>query len=224
MDESSPARANPDESDKSKRRLVILVAVAVIGIVLASVVSHLLFHRAQSFESHLAAPDRPVRDAPFITSPDVVVDKMVEVANLSADDVVYDLGCGDGRIIVTAAMQSGCRGVGIDNDPVRVAEARENAKLHGVDHLIEIREQDLRDTDLREADVVMCYLLPLLIKSLIPQLQEMKSGSRFFSHDFSFGEINYIRPDQTWEVYVNKDESNHQVHLWEIPLDVPAED
>jgi SAM-dependent methyltransferase len=166
-----------------------------------------------------AAPDRIGSNAPFITTPDPMVEKMVEVAELTPDDLVYDLGCGDGRIVITAALRSGCRGVGFDIDPVRVAEARENVKQHGVEHLVEIREQDVFTVDMQEADVAMFYLLPWMIKKMIPQFQEMQPGSRLVSHDFAFGDTTYIPPEQTIELGQLPD--IHYVHRWTIPLQVP---
>lgn len=201
----------------------ILVAGALL-IVAAAVGSYELYHQAAAVPLEIPMGDRIGRNAPFIKSADVVVDKMVEVAELTPDDVVYDLGCGDGRIVITAALQSGCHGVGFDIDPERVAEARENVKLHGVEDLVEIREQDIFAVDLSNADVVMCYLLPWMVKKLIPQLQQMKPGSEFISHDFSFGDIKYIPSDATYEVPLPDKPETHLVHIWKLPLHVPAKD
>ena len=208
------------------RRLwtALLVAAWVCGLVTVAAVSLWVKRRAELYVVDSPPPERIKFNAPFIKSPDVVVDKMIEVADLSPDDLVYDLGCGDGRIVITAALQSGCRGVGVDIDPERVAEARENVRLHGVEHLVEIRQQDLFEVDLSEADVVMCYLLPWMVKELIPQLQEMKPASRFLSHDFGFGDITYIPPDVSEAVLLSESRKVHHVRMWRMPLQVPEED
>jgi SAM-dependent methyltransferase len=166
------------------------------------------------------APDRIGRNAPFITSPDVVVDTMVEMAELTEDDLVYDLGCGDGRIVITAALRSGCRGVGFDIDPERVAEARENVRKNGVEHLVEIREQDVFTVDLNEPTAVLFYLLPWMNKKLLPKYEQLPAGRRLVSHDFGLGDIVDVRPDQTKLVEVEGEK--HYVHRWNTPLRRPA--
>ena len=140
---------------------------------------------------------------------------------MTADDVVFDLGCGDGRLVITAALKHGCHGVGIDIDPVRVAEARANVKLHGVEDLVEIREQDVFTVDLSEADVILMYLLPWMTKRLIPQFQEMAPQSRIVSHDFGIGDILYIKPDSTHQVSLEGTNETHLIHRWDTPLHVP---
>ena len=223
MDRPNPSLPQLASAAPLTRLRGLLLGVGAIGLMTVAVFSIWLRHFAESYVVDSPPPDRVRLNAPFITSPDLVVEKMIEVAELSADDVVFDLGCGDGRIVITAALRSGCRGVGIEIDPSRVAEAQENARLHGVDHLVEIRQQDLFAVDLSEADVVMCYLLPWMIKELIPQLQQMKPDSRFLSHDFAFGDITYIRPDSTSEVRLSQRDIHH-VLLWTLPLKLPAED
>jgi SAM-dependent methyltransferase len=167
------------------------------------------------------APDRIGLNAPFITTSDAVVEKMIEAAELTPDDVAYDLGCGDGRIIIAAALQTGCRGIGFDIDPQRVAEARENVKRHGVEHLVEIREQDVFTVDMREADVALFYLLPWMTKKLIPQFQQMRPGSRLISHDFGLGDIKAIPPEKSIRVDDPPRLDNHYVHRWTVPLALP---
>ncbi len=202
----------------------LLVGGAVVA-GLAAVASFVIFQRADAIPKEFDLDEnRPRLNAPFITTDDPIVDRMVEVAELTQDDVVYDLGCGDGRLVIAAAVQHGCRGVGIDIDPVRVAEAQANAKLQGVEHLVEIREQDVFTVDLREADVVLMYLLPWMTKRLIPQFQEMPPGSRIISHDFGIGDITDITPDSTCGVFVAREQDTHLVHRWNTPLNVPPPD
>jgi SAM-dependent methyltransferase len=159
---------------------------------------------------------RQHNNAPFIVSPDVVVDEMVKIAELSSDDLVYDLGCGDGRIVISSALASGCSGVGFDIDPERVTEAQRNVQLHGVEDLITIEQADIFDLDLRDADVVMMYLLPWMLKELIPQFDAMPPGRRIVSHDFK---IAQCKPDKTIEVFLREGNlTRSYVYLWITPL------
>ena len=123
-------------------------------------------------------------DVMFVPTPQAVVDKMLELAEVKHGDVVYDLGCGDGRIVVTAAKKYGVKAVGFDIDPKRIKEARANVKANGVEHLVTIRQADIFTLDLREATVVTLYLLPKLNVRLMPQLEKLKPGSRIVSHEF----------------------------------------
>lgn len=217
--QSSPTNLIP-----GRRRFRLSFWAAVISAALIISILGLYVRAAyliRRIEVNAVAPDRIGSNAPFITTRDPTVEKMVEIAELTPDDVVYDLGCGDGRIVITAALKSGCRGVGFDIDPQRVAQARENVKKNGVEHLVEIREQDVFTVDMREADVAMFYLLPWMIKKMIPQFQQMKPGSRLVSHDFGFGDINYIPPDQT--IVMDERPDTDLVHRWNIPLHVPPE-
>lgn len=127
-------------------------------------------------------------DVWYVATPHEVVDRMLYEAKIRATDVVYDLGCGDGRMVIAAAKQFGTRGVGIDLDPARIKEARANAKAQGVDNLVTFRVGDMFETELREATVVMLYLLPELNRRLKPKLfAELPPGARVVSHDFDMG-------------------------------------
>jgi cyclopropane fatty-acyl-phospholipid synthase-like methyltransferase len=128
-------------------------------------------------------------DVIYVPTPQPVVDAMLKMANVTAKDVVYDLGCGDGRIPVTAAQRFGAKGIGIDIDPVRISEANENAKVAGVTDKVTFLNQDLFTTDIKEATVVTLYLLPSLNQKLMPKLKaELKPGTRIVSHAFDMGE------------------------------------
>ena len=127
--------------------------------------------------------------APFVPTPQDVVNRMLSLAEVSADDVVYDLGCGDGRIVITAAQQLGARGVGIDIDPQRIAESNANAERAGVQHLVEFIEMDAMAVDVSEATVVTLYLLSSSNAKLRPILtRQLQSGARIVSHAFSMGD------------------------------------
>lgn len=130
---------------------------------------------------------RPL-DVWYVATPHDIVDRMLYEAKVRTGDVVYDLGCGDGRMVIAAAKKFGTRGVGIDLDPARIREARANAKAQGVDQLVTFRVADLFETDLREATVVMLYLLPEVNRRLKPKLfAELRPGARVVSHDFDMG-------------------------------------
>jgi SAM-dependent methyltransferase len=126
-------------------------------------------------------------DVPYVPTPQPVVDAMLEMAKVTANDVVYDLGCGDGRIPITAALKYGARGVGIDIDPARIADANENAKMFGVTGKVTFLNQDLFTSDFHEATVVTLYLLPTLNQRLIPKLKALERGTRIVSHAFDMG-------------------------------------
>ena len=155
---------------------------------------------------------QPLRgpDVIFVPTPDEVVDAMLKVAGVQSGDVVYDLGCGDGRLVVAAA-KLGARGVGIDIDPQRVKEANENVQKNGVGDRVGILNQDLFTTDISEATVVTLYLLPSLNLKLRPKLwRELRPGSRVVSHAFDMGDW---KPEQTLDV------DGRTVYFWVIPSD-----
>jgi SAM-dependent methyltransferase len=133
-------------------------------------------------------PDAP-QLAPYVPTPQEVVDRMLAIANVQKSDFVVDLGCGDGRIPVTAAKKYGARGLGVDIDPVRIAEANANAKAAGVEHLVEFKLQDALKTDVTSATVVTTYLLSASNLRLRPILtKQLKPGSRIVTHSFSMGD------------------------------------
>jgi tRNA G37 N-methylase Trm5 len=133
-------------------------------------------------------PDAP-QLAPYVPTPQEVVDRMLILAGVKKSDLVVDLGCGDGRIPVTAAKKYGARGLGVDIDPVRIAEANANAKAAGVEHLVTFKLQDAMKTDVSTATVVTTYLLSASNLKLRPILTKtLKPGSRIVTHSFSMGD------------------------------------
>jgi len=156
-------------------------------------------------------------DVIFVPTPQDVVDKMLELAQVTKDDLLYDLGCGDGRIVVTAAKRYGCKAVGYDIDPVRVKESLENVQKNNVGHLVAIEQKDIFTLDLSEASVITLYLLPSLNVKLFPQLEKLKPGSRIVSHDFR---MRGIKPDKVLKLYSNEDHDEHKIYLWTIPLTI----
>jgi len=130
----------------------------------------------------------PQNLAPFIATPEDVVDRMLVLAGVTKDDVVYDLGCGDGRIPIAAAKKYGAHGVGIDIDPKRIEESKANAKAAGVEHLVRFRVENALTADVSAATVVTLYLLSSSNRALRPLLQrQLKPGARIVSHAFSMG-------------------------------------
>jgi SAM-dependent methyltransferase len=158
-------------------------------------------------------------DVIFIPTPQEVVEKMLEMAKVTKGDLVYDLGCGDGRIVVTAALKYGCKAVGYDIDPQRVKESLENVKKNSVGHLVTIEQKDIFTLDLSDANVITLYLLPSLNIKLIPQLEKLKPGSRIVSHDFG---MRGVKPDEVVTM-TGEDGSQHEVHLWTTPLKKESE-
>ena len=165
----------------------------------------------------VAAQEVKIRtpDVLYIPTPEGVVQKMLELARVTAGDLIYDLGCGDGRIVVAAAERFGARAVGFDIDPARVAEAREKVRRAGLESLVSIEQKDIFTLDLEPASVITLYLLPQLNVRLIPQLQRMKPGSRVVSHDF---DIEGVVPLQTSTLRPAGESLPHSVFLFQIPL------
>jgi SAM-dependent methyltransferase len=142
---------------------------------------------ATAAEETATRPKRKL-DVWYVPTPHEIVDRMLDVAKVRTGDVVYDLGCGDGRMVIAAAKKFGTRGVGVDLDPARIREARANAKQAGVDGLVTFQVGDMFQTDIREATVVMLYLLPELNRRLKPKLfAELRPGARVVSHDWDMG-------------------------------------
>lgn len=152
------------------------------------------------------------KDVPFVPTPEPVVETMLKLANVGAKDLLYDLGSGDGRIVITAAKERGARGVGVDIDPERIAESRANAKRAGVEKQVQFIEGDLFKVDLRPATAVTLYLLPAVNMKLRPKLlDELRPGTPVVSHQFDMGDW---KPEQTVTV------GTATVYLWHIPARV----
>lgn len=150
--------------------------------------------------------------APYVPTPHDVVDRMLALAGVTADDVVYDLGSGDGRILIAAARIHGARGVGLDIDPRRIEEARANARAAGVAHLVEFRQQDVMTADVSEATVVTLYLLSSANALLRPLLtRQLRPGARIVSHAFSMGPE---WPADRVERFTNDQGDEVTLYLW----------
>ena len=181
-----------------QRQRRIWFTVAVICLVLFG---------AMELASSARAPD-----VQFTATPQYVVNEMLELAGTNQNDVVYDLGCGDGRFVITAAKNFGARGVGIDIDPERIRESRVNARKAGVDNRVTFHEQDLFTTDISPATIVALYLLPELNLDLRPRLfKQLKPGTRIMSHDFDMGD---------WKPDVVEQLGESTYYYWVLPAEV----
>jgi predicted RNA methylase len=176
------------------RRSALILALLLVAVPAA----------AQQAQAPLRSPD-----VIYVPTPHEVVDAMLKLANVTPRDVVYDLGCGDGRIPIAAAKAYGARGVGIDIDPQRIKEATANVEAAGVGSRVKILNGDLFETDISEATVVTLYLLPSLNIKLMPKLQkELRAGTRIVSHSFDMGAD--WPPEKTEEI------DGRRIYYWTI--------
>ncbi len=179
----------------------------------AALVAALLVAGGCAWSAGIAPSEPPALDVIFVATDLEVVRAMLEAAKIGPGDVVYDLGCGDGRIVITAAQRYGARGVGVDLDPERIREARENAARAGVTDRVTFVQQDLFATDVRSATVVALYLSPEINLRLRGKLlRELRPGSRVVSHQFDMGD--WV-PERSFEVAVVG--ASRRVFLWRIP-------
>ena len=154
---------------------------------------------------------------PFVPSPMHVVHKMLEVAEIKNGDILYDMGSGDGRVVIEAAKKYGIRGVGVDLNAELVAKARENAVQEGVSNLVEFRAQDGLTVDISEATVVTLYMFKWFNNALRPKLQQLKPGSRVIAHDFDIDEwkpsrIEYVKPPEDGSDYAE----SRTLYIWKV--------
>ena len=154
-------------------------------------------------------------DCVYVPTPHDIVESMLKMADVKKDDVVYDLGCGDGRIVVQAAKKCGCKGVGFEIVPKLAEQARENARKNKVAHLVKIKEEDLFKADFSEATVVPIYLLPDMLKKLKPKLSKLKKGTRIVSHDYR---IKGIVADKEVTLVSKETGAEHILILYTLPL------
>ena len=166
----------------------------------------------------LRADDTEVKkDVPYVPTPQEVVDKMLELAQIKNTDTVYDLGCGDGRMVITAAKKYGAKGIGVDIDPERIKESNDNAKTAGVTDKVKFIQKDLFTMDFADCDVLTMYLLPSVNMKLRPKILDLKPGTRIVSHDWDMGDW---KPDKTIEVDAPDKtigrEKKSRIHLWVV--------
>lgn len=151
----------------------------------------------------------------FVPTPQDVVDKMLALADVKKSDIVYDLGSGDGRIVITAAKKLGCRAIGFEIDKELVDSSRAKAEASGVQALVTIEAKDLFTADLRDADVIAVFLLPQQLEKLLPKLEKLAPGARIISHQF---ELPGYSPEKTLKVESTEGGPSHTIYLWTSPL------
>jgi SAM-dependent methyltransferase len=162
-----------------------------------------------SFAAAQTTEPKPRPEVPYVPTENTVVQAMLDLAGVKSTDIVYDLGCGDGRIVVLAAKNYGARGVGVDIDPERIRDARANAQRNGVENLARFEEKDLFDADIHEATVVTLYLLPAVNLRLRPKLlKDLKPGTRIVSHSFDMGD---------WKPEKEEVVEGQRLYLWTVP-------
>jgi SAM-dependent methyltransferase len=182
-----------------KRRVFALILIIPL-------VGHLVYESPQGHKS----------DVPYVPTPFEAVEEMLRLAEVGENDILYDLGCGDGRIVIMAAQKFNTRSIGIEIDPRRIQESRMNAAKAEVEHLVNFREENFFHADLTQADVLTLYLLTKVNLDLRAKLfQELRPGSRVVSHKFK---MDQWLPDKSSAVYVNG--IQHQIFLWIIPANV----
>lgn len=202
--------------------LIVGLSIATVGIGCTQQSDSQADAQTQAPATQTQAPDR-TPDVPYVPTPEAVVDRMLQIAKVNRNDVVYDLGSGDGRIPIAAVRQYNVqRAVGVDIDPERVREANQNAQQAKVTGAlssaqaarVEFCQQDLFETDLRNASVVTLYLLPEVNLRLRPKLlSELKPGTRIVSHAFDMGDW---KPDRVETV------DGRNIYYWTVPENVPA--
>ena len=183
--------------------------------VLAGLIAGLLGARPLLGAEAATAEKEKTPDVVYVFTPRDVVAKMLELAEVRKGDVLYDLGCGDGRIVIAAAKKLHCQAVGFEIDDQRVAEARKNVKKAKVENLAKIEQKDIFTIDLNPASVVTLYLLPELNVKLIPQLAKLNPGSRIVSHDF---DMKGVLPDKVLHMTSKEDNVEHMLYLFTTPL------
>ena len=180
---------------------------------LAAALAATLLATPAAQQGGIGQPTPPPKLAPFMPTPTEVVERMLQMAEVTRGDVVYDLGCGDGRLVITAAKRYGARGVGVDIDPALIAQSRANARREGVEALVDFRQEDALTVDLSPASVVTLYLLTEANLKLRPRLQaQLKPGSRVVSHQFGMGD--WV-PAQTVTI-VDTRGTSRLLYLWII--------
>ncbi|MCX8022197.1 MAG: 50S ribosomal protein L11 methyltransferase [Syntrophorhabdaceae bacterium] len=184
-----------------------MVIIVFIGLFMMNI-----FYPLYAYGSEVPEKRRPKLDVPYEPTSYEIAREMLNLAEIKKGDIVYDLGCGDGRLVIMAAKDRGAKGIGVDLDPQRIRESIENAKREKVLDQVEFYVKDLFKTDIRRADVILLYLWPEVNLKLRPKLlKELRPGTRVVSHSHSMGD---------WEADGMKEVANHRIYLWYIPADV----
>ena len=189
---------------RKNRWILIFLLVLALGGFRLTVASTAFTPSSMAFQGWLA---------PYVPTPQDVVERILALAEVTSSDFVYDLGCGDGRIVIAAAKKYGARGVGVDIDPQRVAESRENARKEGVENLVSFLQQDALAVDLSGATVVTLYLLPDANRKLRPVLvRQLQPGARIVSHQYGMDDWAPLKE----ETFKDKSGRIRTLFLWQI--------
>lgn len=205
-----------------KRRLAAIPRSLFAAILFAALAGRFFAQTNAPNATNVTPPEvsAPVKkpDVVFVPTRPEVVDKMLELAEIRTNDILYDLGCGDGRIVVAAAKKYGIKAVGVDIDPQRVKESLENVRSNKVAHLVTIKQADIFELDFREATVVTLYLLPELNVRLMPKLAKLKAGARIVSDEF---DMKGAKPKAVVHLDPPRDadsgESQNTLYKWVVP-------
>jgi hypothetical protein len=215
-------RPHTTHAHVTTRTLAALLAVTTLAATLAGCASD----SRQATTKPAATPRPPANvaivkptedplDVPYVPTPDAVVARMLEMAKVNSNDLLYDLGSGDGRIVITAAQKYGARGVGYDLNPRRIEESNENARKAGVTDRVRFEQKDLFEADLTGATVVTLYLLPTVNLKLRPKLlKDLAPGTRVVSHNYGMGDWEPVNVDE-----IDVDGTKHYVYYWVVPPD-----
>ena len=220
---SSPSRRAPCSHNRLRRLVTkphkisgLIAALFVLTILIAP---HAWFAAAaQRVAPEEQEPTTNMRepDAVYVGTPYDIVSSMLQMAEIKQTDLIYDLGCGDARILVLAAQKYGARGVGYEIDPELVIRSRQNVSKNNVQDLVKIIQADIFTLDLENVDVMPLYLHPFMLSRLVPQIEKMKPGSRIVLHDYGLPER--FRPDRTMTIVSNEDGAERRLMLYTLPL------
>lgn len=190
-----------------RRTWIVAIVLGLCGLTSGLLLTTASVPAGAQQQAQAQEPRKP--DIHYVPTPPEVVDEMLRMVNVHKGDVVYDLGCGDGRIVIAAAKKYGVRAVGIDIDPERIKESEANARREGVANLVKFRQEDLFQANISEATVVTLYLLDRLNEKLRPKLlRDLKPGTRIVSHAFRMGD---------WEPEQSADVNGRMVYMWTVP-------
>lgn len=201
----------PSPVKVGRRFIAVATAVLVLGLGSWGAVEYYISWLREQDEQYTNPPKLPYRPTPFVPTPHDVVDKMLELVEPKKGELLYDLGSGDGRIVVKASKRYGCRSVGFEFNDELARKSRAAAKEQGVEGLVTIKKQDFYTVDLSKADVITIYLLPRPIKRLQPQLEKLRPGTRVVCHDYGFP---WMTPDRKITVRTGNDPQEHYVFLY----------
>jgi SAM-dependent methyltransferase len=203
-------RKQPIKTFNEMKRILTLSSLSLLAAALVASVAY----RTLAADAKNAAPAAPSRspDVIFVPTPAKAVEKMLELAEIKPGDILYDLGCGNGQIVVGAAKKYGIKAIGVDIDPQRIKESNENVKANGVEKLVTIKHADIFELDFSDATVVTLYLLPSLNVKLMPKLAKLKPGTRIISYDF---DMKGAKPKEIHRS--NGNDYDGEIYKWVVP-------